>query len=74
MAITDAPAKVASQFATSEEGRALFDEAARREMNMSGEECIRRWDRGEFRGIDSGPEHVKLMRLVMLMPFGRQDS
>jgi hypothetical protein len=74
MATTDALPKPASHLTTPEEGRALFEEVARREMSMSGEEFIRRWDRGEFRGIDSGPEHARLMRLVMLMPFGRQDT
>jgi hypothetical protein len=74
MATTNAPELLTTQFATPEEGRSLFDAAARRELGMSGEEFIRRWDQGEFRDALNGPEHVKLMRLVMLMPFGRQDA
>ena len=74
MATTGVPATPTTQTLTADEGRTLFDEAARRELGMSGEEFIRRWDQGEFREIVNGPEHRTLMRLVMLMPFGRQDA
>lgn len=62
------------KWVTPEEGRELFDEQARRLMGMSGEEFLRRWDDGEFRDVTTGPEHGKLIRLVMLIPFGRQDT
>jgi hypothetical protein len=51
-----------------EEGRELFDRQARRYLNMSGEEFIRRWDAGEF---DEGPENPAVVRLAMLLPFAR---
>ncbi|HEV2106816.1 MAG TPA: hypothetical protein VGR16_00985, partial [Thermomicrobiales bacterium] len=33
---------------TPEQGRRLFDEAVRREMGISGEEFIRRWENGDY--------------------------
>ena len=74
MAAVQPATEPAIQEVTPEEGRAIFDEQARRLMGMSGEEFLRRWDAGEFREITKGPEHGKLIRLVMLIPFGRQDT
>lgn len=51
---------------TPEEGKRLFDEAARRYMDLSGEEFLRRWDAGEWK---DDPDHYPVMRLVMLLPF-----
>ncbi len=62
------------RFTTTEEGRAIFDDQARRLMNMSGEEFLRRWDAGEFAEIADAPGHRHIMRLSMLIPFGRQQS
>jgi hypothetical protein len=45
----------------------VFDRAARRLLNMSGEEVARRWDAGEL-ADDRRPE---LMRVLMLRPSGR---
>lgn len=59
------------QFLTDEEGRQLFDTSARRTMGMSGEEFIRRWDAGEFAEIADDADHPEIMRLAMLIPFGR---
>jgi hypothetical protein len=50
-----------------EEGKLLLDEQARRYLQMSGEEFIRRWDAGEF----DGPERSEVVRLAMLLPFAR---
>ena len=47
---------------------ALVDRAARRSLNMSGEEFIRRWDAGEFGDPDENPE---IMRIGMILPSGR---
>jgi hypothetical protein len=47
------------------EGRALLDRQARRELRMSGETFVRRWESGEFRNPDS----PKVMRVAMLIPF-----
>ncbi len=54
---------------TVEEGRAFFDEVARHTLNMSGEEFLAAWDRGQYQSdLDSYPGLVKL---AMLIPFGR---
>lgn len=54
-----------------EDTRQAFDAQARRLMGMSGEEFIRRWDAGEFAAIADDAEHPEIMRLAMLIPFGR---
>ena len=54
-----------------EDTRQAFDAQARHLMGMSGEEFIRRWDAGEFAAIADDPEHPEIMRLAMLIPFGR---
>jgi len=54
-----------------EETRQAFDAQARQFMGMSGEEFIRRWDAGEFAAIADDAEHPEIMRLAMLIPFGR---
>ncbi len=62
------------RYATPEEGRALFDYQARKLLSISGEEFLRRWDEGEYRDIADAPGHRHIMRLAMLIPFGRQES
>jgi len=44
-----------------------FDLAARRILDLPGDEVVRRWEAGEFTGQNS-PE---LMRVLMLRPSGR---
>jgi hypothetical protein len=56
---------------TAEEGRELFDKAARYYLNMSGEEFIRKWEAGEFGDPDDRPE---VMHLVMLLPFAGKST
>jgi len=53
--------------ATPEEGVAIVDQAARRELGMGGAEFLRRWDRGEIEDTDR-PE---VMRVAILLPFAR---
>lgn len=62
------------QYATPEEGRALFDYQARKLLNISGEEFLRRWDEGEYRDIADAPGQRHIMRLAMLIPFSRSES
>jgi len=62
------------RYATPDEGRALFDYQARKLLNISGEEFLRRWDAGEYRDLADAPGQRHIMRLAMLIPFGRQDS
>jgi hypothetical protein len=54
---------------SAEEGLALFDRRARRELGISGEEFLRRWEAGLHRPIPDTPEGWKVGRLVMMMPF-----
>jgi hypothetical protein len=53
------------------EARALFDTQARKLLNMSGAEFLRRWDAGEFDAIEDDPAHPEIMSLVLLQSFGR---
>jgi len=50
---------------SAEEGRALFDELARENLGISGDEFVRRWHEGEWRDIDSSP----VVELVMSLPL-----
>ena len=50
--------------ATPEQGRAVLDRAAR-ELNMSGEEFLRRWDARDFEDSDD----PVITRVAMLIPF-----
>ena len=54
---------------TAEEGRELFDKAARKRLGISGEEFLRRLDAGEYRDCGCCPHAV--FELRMLEPFGR---
>ncbi len=53
---------------TLEDGRKLLDKHARRYLNMSGSEFIKKWEAGEL-GDDS--DRPEVMRLVMLVPFAK---
>ena len=54
---------------TPEEAQAQFDKITRRHLDMSAEEFLDRWDRGEFPAdIDSVPG---LTRAVMALPLVR---
>jgi len=52
---------------TPDEGRALLDAEARKNLNMSRAEFIRAWDAGHFADQDTLAVH----RVAMLLPFGR---
>lgn len=54
---------------TPEEGREIVDRAARRELGMSGEEFLRRWDRGEI----EDPDRPEVIRVAILLPFARPE-
>ncbi|HLZ73212.1 MAG TPA: hypothetical protein VKV26_25180 [Dehalococcoidia bacterium] len=51
-----------------EEARALFDEHARRYLNMSGPEFIAAWERGDYNFDPDYSEAVN--HLWFMMPFG----
>ncbi len=40
------------EYLTREEALAMFDETARRHLNMSGEEFLRRWKEYDFEGFE----------------------
>lgn len=56
-----------------EEGRALFDREARHWAGISGEEFLRRWDAGEYQNIPDTPEGRRVMSVIYLIPFARQE-
>lgn len=61
-------------YVSPEEGRRMFDEAAREWVGMSGEEFLRRYDAGEFATIPDDEAHRRYVDLVILRHFGRQDG
>jgi hypothetical protein len=50
------------------EAHELFDRQAQESLGMTGSDFIRAWEAGAF---DDDPERPEVMRLVMLLPFGR---
>ncbi|OMC44726.1 hypothetical protein A5742_27530 [Mycolicibacterium fortuitum] len=55
---------------TDDEADALYDRMARKHMGISGQEFLRRWDAGEWEGVD--PDSVPgLVQLWIAMPLGR---
>ena len=71
MAITPERSTNGIRFLDDEESHQFFDTQARRLMNMSGAEFIRKYDAGEFEAEMDGPQHRVLVHMVMLLPFGR---
>ncbi len=61
-------------YVSPEDGRQMFDQAAREWVGMSGEEFIRRWEAGEFAHIPDDEAHRHYVDLVVLIPFARQDT
>lgn len=54
-----------------EDGRRMFDEAARAMVGMSGVEFIRRYDAGEYADIPDDAEHRNIIELGLMIRFGR---
>ncbi|MGH2534959.1 MAG: hypothetical protein ACRDJW_22085 [Thermomicrobiales bacterium] len=61
-------------YVSPEEGRQMFDDAAREWVGMSGEEFIRRWETGEFETIPDDLAHRRYVDLVLMIPFARQNG
>lgn len=57
-----------------EEGRRMFDEAAREWAGMSGEEFIRRYEAGEYADMVESEDNRHIVDLVLLIPFARQEG
>lgn len=49
-----------------EEAQALFDQLARESLGISGDEFLRRWDAGEYEGVDT-PEVIEMYMLLGLV-------
>ncbi len=62
---SDAP--TSSREYTAAEGRAIFDEAARCHLGMSGDEFLRRWDAGEFADDPDRPEVIDVAMMIPLV-------
>ena len=63
-----------SEFEVSyEEGRKLFDAEARRHLNMSGEEFVRKWDAGEI-DFDDPETHSAIVHVWILLPIIRREK
>jgi hypothetical protein len=71
MALASEPEDSRIHLLDDEESHQLFDAEARRLMNMSGEEFLRRYDTGEFEAEMDGPRHSQLVQMVMLIPLAR---
>ena len=54
-----------------EEARAEFDAQSRKLLGISGEEFLRRWDAGEYRGIEDDADHPNVILMAVLIPFVR---
>ncbi len=59
---------------TDEEARVHFDRQARRLVGLSGEEFLRRYDRGDYTGIEEDEFGRRIVRLEMSIPFVRPES
>lgn len=54
-----------------DEARDEFDAQARKWLGLSGDEFLRRWDAGEYRGIEDDADHPHVMSMAMLIPLVR---
>ncbi len=60
------------KYITRAEGIKLFDRRTRRDLGISGEEFLRRYDAGEYRHVCCSSEEGRtVQRLAMLIPFTR---
>ncbi|MEA2531954.1 MAG: hypothetical protein QOG89_3598 [Thermomicrobiales bacterium] len=71
MVVTAQQTESRVQLYSPEQTREAFDDLAQELMEVSGAEFIRRWDAGEFADIADDPDRPEIMRLAMLIPFGR---
>ncbi len=67
MQIANAAGAAEVREATPEEGRELFNQAAHRNLGISGDEFLRRWDSGAY--LDS--DDPKVSAVAVLIPFAR---
>jgi hypothetical protein len=58
-------------FVHPEVGREFFDQQVRERLGISGKEFLQKWESGDYDSIADDPNHVEIMELAMLRPFGR---
>jgi hypothetical protein len=63
--VSDVPGTVE---VTYDEWMAMFDEAVRERLGISGDEFIERWNAGEYAEIADKAGHRHLMGLALLIP------
>jgi hypothetical protein len=56
---------------TRDEAIALFERDARRDLGISGEEFLRRWDAGEYQPVPDTVEGRAIERIAVMIPFVR---
>ena len=56
---------------TDEEGRRMFDEAAREWLGISGEEFLLRYDAGEYADMVESEDNRRVIDLYLLRHFAR---
>jgi len=56
---------------TYEEGMAMLDAEAHRTLGISGEEFLRRFDAGEYQGIEEDEVGRAVVNLIFTIPFAR---
>ena len=71
MATAPEPEASRIRFLDDDESHQFFDEQARRLMNMSGEEFLRRYDAGEFDEVLDDPRCRGMAMMISMIPFGR---
>jgi hypothetical protein len=62
--------EVEFDFISPDESWEVFDEAAHRLLDMSGDEFARRWDAGAYAQDDQ----IEVMQVAMLRPGGRRNE
>jgi hypothetical protein len=68
MATTRTETTSDTKFLTPEEEWHVFDHQARRLLDMSGEEFLRRWNAGEFDAIADTSGHRQIMVVAAFIP------
>jgi len=59
-----------ARYLSADEGRKFFNRRVRQDLNMSGQEFLKKWNAAEF-GDPDNPYRPELMRVVMLLPFAQ---
>ena len=57
-----------------EKAREFFDREAQRLVGLSGDEFLRRYDRGDYVGIEEDEFGRRVVELEFIIPFGRSGA